>query len=147
MTMRTTLRFTSIVAGVAALVVLAAIILSANDWLSTPPGVNARIAVRASAPAPQLKVPSWRVVAPTPQPTPTPTEPVATSEPALAPAAPVPAPQPVAAAVHVAVAPPAVRMAPENHQHGDQPAGHRHDSGGGHDGGGGGHGGGDNQDR
>jgi hypothetical protein len=53
----TTLRFASVVGGVGGLVLLAVIILSANDWLSSPPGDNHRIAVHVSAPPPARPVP------------------------------------------------------------------------------------------
>jgi hypothetical protein len=135
---RTTLRFTSLVAGLAGLVVLAAIILSANDWLSTPPGVNERIAIRTSAPAPQSSAPVPQAPASAPQP--------AAPEPQ-----PVSAPQPIAAVVAPPqVAPAAVSVRQLDEQQAVRQAGHHHDRGenGGHDGGGRhGDGGGSDQDR
>ena len=50
--MTTALRFASVVGGVGGLILLAAIILSANDRLPSPPGDDHRIAIHVSAPPP-----------------------------------------------------------------------------------------------
>jgi hypothetical protein len=121
--LRTTLRFTSVVAGVAALVLLAAVILSGNDWLSTSPGVKRHIAVQTSLPAPQASASAPQASAPTPQPG-------ADSGPAAAPPAPAAAPRPAAVVVPATVGQAstgraAVTMAHVDEEHTHQPAGGR----------------------
>jgi hypothetical protein len=134
--MRTTLRFTSVVAGVAALILLAAIILSGKDWLSTSPGVNQRIAVHTSAPAPRPGAPTPLAIASAPQAAAPAPHPGAWSGPDMAPAATVSTPQP-AAAVHAVVGQAsggraALSMARADEERADHSAGHRR-SGHGHD--------------
>jgi hypothetical protein len=143
--MRTTLRFTSVVAGVALLFLWAAVILWGMDWLSMSQGVNRRIAVQARGAAPQAAaaappaaVSAPRASAPAP-------EPGAGSGPPMVPAAAVSAPRPAAtrpaAPVHAIVAPAstsraalslslAARVGEEADQpHGDRRAGRGHDAG------------------
>ncbi len=105
--MRTTLRFTSVVGGVAALVLLAAIILSATDWLSTPPAANQRTAGQASVPSPLATAPAPQASAPAPQPG-------AGAGPARAPAATVSTlrPAPAAVVVQAVVSAPQAREEP-----------------------------------
>src|SRR5215472_11503994 len=118
-TLRTTLRFTSVAAGVAALILLAAIILSANDWLSASPNSKQQIAVKPSLFAPQ-------VTAPAPQPG-------AASGPETAPPATVSTPRPttpviLAAAGQASTGRAAVTTARVEEKHADQAAAdHRDD--------------------
>jgi len=79
--MRTTLRFTSVVAGVALLFLWAAVILWGMDWLSTSRAVSKRIAVQTTAAAPQAILPTPRAVAAAPQPAAPPSRPVADAAP------------------------------------------------------------------
>src|SRR5690349_13734185 len=114
--MRTTLRFTSVVAGVAALVLLAAIILSAQDWLSTSPSVNKQVAVHTSAPTPRARPPIMQASPTTP--------PVAAPTPPVALAATVSTPRPTVALGHPAVVQasigrPAVKIAQIDEKHAD----------------------------
>jgi len=140
--MRTTLRFTSVVGGVAALILLAAVILSAQDWLSTSPRASQRIAVHTSAPRALPTTASAPPTAPAPQPT-------DVAPPPVAPAVAVATPPPTAAVVQAASvqAPagrPAVSMAQVAGKHDDhRSSGGHHDHGG--DGQQGGDGGGDRQ--
>jgi hypothetical protein len=140
--MRTTLRFTSVVGGVAALIVLAAVILSANDWLSSSSGHNQRIGARTSAPAPQFGTPAAQPTL-APQPTAPPPQPLAAPQPAAAVVQPAAAPAPAVPVVHVAVAAPAVSVGHGDEDQALRPAQRRGGDGGhGHDRGDGGHTGG-----
>ncbi|HYW26013.1 MAG TPA: hypothetical protein VE953_17705 [Terriglobales bacterium] len=139
--MRTTLRFTSVVAGVALLFLWAAVILWGMDWLSTSRAVSKRIAVQTTAAAPQAILPTPRAVAAAPQPAAPPSRPVADAAPPMAPAAAVSTPRPPAA-VHVVVGPASTRGAAvsttahvdEEHtdrRHDDHRGGRGHGDGGG----------------
>jgi hypothetical protein len=137
MTLRTTLRFTSVMAGVGLLILWAAIILSANDWLPTSSNAHRRTAVQASVPAPQIFAPAPQAIAPLPQtgaPAPAPSAPPSQarsdSVPEVVRPAAVSAPRPPTAVVQLAVRPAsrvraAMHMAPHDEEQPDQPAGNR----------------------
>jgi hypothetical protein len=143
--LRTTLRFTSVVAGVAALVLLAAVILSGNDWLSTSPGVKRQIAVQTSVPAPRASAPAPQASGSAPQAGAPTSQPNAGSGPATAPPARAAAPRPAAVVVPATVGQAstgraAAIMVHVDGEHAHQPAGDRRGDRGdrgdrGHDGG------------
>jgi hypothetical protein len=108
---------------VAALLLLAAIILSANDWLSTSPSIKRQIAVKPSLSSPQVSAPAPQSGA--------------ASGPEVAPPATVSTPRPTTPVILAAVGPAsagraAVTTAQVHEEHAGQPAADRRD-GRGHD--------------